>query len=186
MKEELLFESVKRLDRVETECGRLDDKITEAEAARLWIATQLEARVSPDPERLKLLAAAFAGYFVPDVSRDDRNRAFRVALQMEPTDAVWLQRYVGEPGATYQGDEQTTEATRRRALIAEYPTIADSMIALGCILDRYHDAGRARGFPEVERLHVTGVPTITRIGATVIQLLRTHQMDRARDAPREL
>jgi hypothetical protein len=89
-KEELLMEATVLLQRVVEQYGSLDERVSEGEIQRAWMATQLEAFKSPDRERVRMLAGAFAGYFMPNMEMEAKNRAFRAAQQLEPSDIVYL------------------------------------------------------------------------------------------------
>jgi hypothetical protein len=91
IKEELLYSVI---DEVQKLGDRVDAHIRDTEAVRALFAVYHEALRSPMTARIQLLAAAFAGFLKPDLGVEQRSRAFRIALQLEPYDIVYL-RWLG-------------------------------------------------------------------------------------------
>jgi hypothetical protein len=148
-KEELLFEVTAHLQRIIEMCGSVDAQVTELIAHRAWVATQLEALRSPDEERVRMLAAALAGYCKPDLSLDRKNRALRVTHRLEPSDARLLQRL-----ANYPGDHRNHGFHERSSW--------DALTAAGCF--------ELRGVGDDDKPNYA----VSNLGQDVVNLLMTY------------
>jgi hypothetical protein len=147
-KEALLFEFAARLEEVAAACGKLDERVSEAEAQRALLATQLEAVRSAGEDRVKMLGRALAGYFAPDVDLDLKRRLLRTVHQLEPSDVALLGRFeldVEEPQSTIEvaPGHTITAASPRSATRVIKNTLAsysdpelvsvNALVAAGCI-----------------------------------------------------
>lgn len=90
IKEELLFEMATNLHVLQVKTERLESAIDSDQFPRAWIGACLEAAHSVDDERVRLLAAALAGFIDADFSAELRSRTFRIVLSMEPSDVLYL------------------------------------------------------------------------------------------------
>jgi AcrR family transcriptional regulator len=157
-KEELLFAVI---DEVRKLNDRIDANVRDTEAIRALLAINVEALRSPLTERIRMLARAFAGFLKPDLRKEQRARAFRTALQLEPYDVLYLRSLSGEAAATEQLKmmEQDTASW-------------DGLIATGCLaLGDVYEGGE---LPTYE---------VTTLGRHVLWLLKEHLVLQPKEAP---
>jgi hypothetical protein len=86
LQEHIDRERAKREDFVE----RLEQSLQRGEAAALVALFVREAAQATTKERMRMLAAAAAGVFTPDLNSETRSRVARAIAQVEPSDVVEL------------------------------------------------------------------------------------------------
>ncbi len=83
--------------------SKLREKVTEREVCALFPALLRAASDSSTRERMRMLCAALAGLWRPDLEAEMRSRIGRAILELEPSDVLYLRTLAqdeGRPGAT--------------------------------------------------------------------------------------
>lgn len=159
---------------------------TEKDVAAVWdelwamraaIAYLVEAERSQSNERIRMLAAAFAGTFTPDLPADRKERAYRIAMTLQPSDVVFLRDYTtGEERPVPPGDgppPDAAEHARREQLASKNGVSFNALLVSGCL---YMLSGRqvgARSFLS-DWFTIDGIAVRTITGADVLKLLETY------------
>jgi hypothetical protein len=92
IKDEILLETAERIGEVEKDVSDLGARVESKDFHRALNGALLEGLHSTNDERIKLLGAALAGFVATEMSAEVRSRAYRIALQLEPSDAVFLRQ----------------------------------------------------------------------------------------------
>ncbi len=162
MKEEILVETAAALDRLVAKHGALVGevarKLDERAVTVLCVQLHEQAMKSAMRERLRLMAAAIAGVFTPEVDLEMKSRATRALALLEPSDVLIL-RGIAATGKFHAHGRRAEWARDRLA----------PLVAAGCIAIEegrfFVVAGMDEGFPARMR----------EIGADVLRLVETWQ-----------
>lgn len=173
--DEIEVEAAIALDRLEASQSatsaafehQLDQLREQQKALRAYLAYVEEARRSRDKRRIRMLAGALAGTFRPDVNEDIKSRAFRVALQLEPSDVIVLRQFgVGHPPPSGHHDEEQ----RRRSLSSGSPESYIALLSNGCLTREDFEDPERRDL-RADTFRSSGFPHRTTLGMAVLDLL---------------
>src|SRR6266568_1376044 len=77
---------------------KLRDKVTEREVSALFPALLRAAAESSTRERMRMLCAALAGIWSPDLAAELRSRVSRAVLELQPSDVLYLRMLAQDEG----------------------------------------------------------------------------------------
>ena len=137
-------------------------------------AVFLEAQRSLGQDWMKMLASAYVGLHRPDIEADMKNRVFRIALSLEPSDVVTLREYyelalLSHDNLLWNREETMIEA---RPLSFEVLEAAVCLMRInGAVMGRDESSSFVEGAVGAPAPY----PVVTRIGEAVVKLLSTFQ-----------
>lgn len=144
---------------------RLERSMRAGEPAALVAHFVREAAQGTTEERMRMLAAAAAGVFVPEMESEMRSRVARAVAQLEPTDVGRL-RNLGGPFA-FGGSSESVA----RSLGAS----RGALESRGCILVRQKDEDLGREFAKAQRRggepRLRTIARVTDVGSAVLRAL---------------
>jgi hypothetical protein len=168
----------------------VESHIADGEARRGLIAAQVEAIRSTEPERLRMLASVFLGLATSDPQKESRHRAFRIALSLEPGDAIFLRQFreLGSKEALSRdhkpGDPMGASGAKNRAvrsrlgMVQRHPASAIALLSNGCLMVRAASIltvmGLGAALRQADDLEAPDQPTLTNIGVEVLDVLWTY------------
>lgn len=163
---------LRQLERIKSESCRAAWRSPDYEEVTTLIQQFLDqAMKAPSSERRRMLAAAAAGSFRPDIGVESKSRAARVIEQLEPSDVIALRRLAKKAKRAQTWDEI-------RFAVEDEPFINSStLLRLGCLIEKpvlnnhNHDSWSS-GPPRAPTLRV--LIDITPLAREVLRFLESY------------
>jgi hypothetical protein len=121
--------------------ARLREKVTEREVGALFPSLLRAAAESSTRERMRMLCAALAGIWRPDLDAEMRSRVGRAVLQLEASDVLYLRRLLASE--TQPGLRPSLPLSREGEWVLRAGCVGDDSVRAGGRGIYITDVGRA-------------------------------------------
>jgi hypothetical protein len=113
---------------------QLREKVTEREIGALFPKLLREATEASTRERMRMLCAALAGMWRPDLEAEMRSRVARAVMELEPSDVLALRRVLSAPTMAVS-DTDVLRADATRSGVVRHAVEYEGLLRAGCVAD---------------------------------------------------